>query len=441
MITLTPRLKIPAAYAGLTQPYRYKVYYGGRGGGKSWQVADILLVMGTQMPLRVLCARELQVSIADSVHRLLSDRIEFLGLSPFYRVTQKNIEGVNGTSFLFKGLKHNSTEIKSTEGIDICWVEEAEKVSSASWEILIPTIRKDNSEIWVTFNTKNITDATYQRFVVRQPNNALVRKVSYRDNPYFPAVLDKEREDMALRDPDAYAHIWEGEPDTRYSGGIYAKQMAANQAAGHMQDNVDHDAEYPVYTLWDLGYGDTCAVWFYQCTKTECLFIDYYENNGEGIEHYCDMLLKKPYTYAAHYVPQDAKRKVMEAAGRSIVEQAWKSHGIRMTVIPETTHTNRHDALRRLMPRLWFNSAKCANGLDALMSYHYQYNEELQRFSKDPVHDWSSHASCAMELLPSVWRNKVVTTKQIENTKIKNEFMRKRRQHNLDATDPYRVKP
>lgn len=443
------KLEIPNIYNGLFEKWRYKVYYGGRGGGKSWAVADALLILGCQKPIRILCARELQKSLADSVHRLLSDRIEHLNLDAFYSITQHSIDGINGTSFLFKGLKHNFREIKSTEGIDICWVEEAENVTSRSWEVLIPTVRKEGSEIWVTFNTKNITDATYSRFIVRKPDNALVKKVGWRDNPFFPKVLEDERLDMLTRDKAAYEHIWEGEPDTRYSGAIYAVQMAKLHASGHLRPGVLHDPNYPVYTLWDLGYGDTCVVWFYQCGPGEILLIDYYENNAEGVAHYCDMLKgklpdydrMKQYNYEGHYVPQDANKKLMEASGKSIVEQAWKDHGIRMTVIPETTHANRHAALRSLMPRLWFNTDKCALGIDALMAYHFKYDEEMQRFGKDPVHDWSSHASCALELLPSVWKGRSTTIKEINNKRLKIDFFRKRRDYNLEAQDPYRVKP
>lgn len=445
---ITCDLQIPDAYSGLFEPARYKVYYGGRGGGKSWAVVDALLLLGMQKPLRILCARELQNSIADSVHRLLCDRISYLDLDAFYHITQKTIEGVNGTAFLFKGLKHNYREIKSTEGIDICWVEEAENVTSRSWEVLVPTVRKSGSEIWVTFNTKNVTDATYQRFIINQQSNSIVRKVSWRDNPFFPEVLDIERVDMMMRDKAAYAHIWEGEPDTRFSGAVYAVQMDRLHHAGHLTPKVKWDAAYPVYTLWDLGFGDTCVVWFYQVAPGEILLIDYYENNAEGIEHYCDMLKgkiedgghRKLYDYAAHYVPQDAKKKLMEAAGRSIVEQAWHDHGVRMTVVPETTHMNRNNALRSIMPKLWFNSEVCAPGIDALMRYHYEYNDDLQRFSKDPVHDGSSHACCALELLPSVMA-KSLTVDEIKHRHHVNAFHKQRREMNISSEDPYRIKP
>lgn len=445
---LIPNFSIPEAYAFLFDPIRYKVAYGGRGGGKSYAIVDALLLLGMRNPLRILCARELQNSIADSVHRLLCDRISFLDLDAFYSITQKSIEGANGTTFLFKGLKHNYREIKSTEGIDICWVEEAENVASRSWEVLIPTVRKGGSEIWVSFNTKNVTDATYLRFVINKPENSVVKKVSWRDNPFFPEVLDIERVDMMQRDKAAYNHIWEGEPDTRFSGAVYAVQMDRLHQNGHLTPKVKYDPNYPVYTLWDLGFGDTCVVWFYQIAPGEVLLIDYYENNAEGVEHYCDMLKGKIedgghrscYDYIAHYVPQDAKKKLMEAAGKSIVEQAWREHGVRMTVVPETTHANRNAALRALLPKLWFNSEVCASGIDALMRYHYEYNDDLQRFSKDPVHDGSSHACCALELLPSVL-SKSLTIGQIEHKRSVSDFHKKRREFGLEQEDPYRVKP
>lgn len=450
-------VEIPEVFADLFEPKRYKVYYGGRGGAKSWGFADALLIMGTQQPLRILCARELQKSIADSVHKLLSDQIASLGLAEFYEVQKTTIIGINGTEFLFNGLKHNAREIKSTEGIDICWVEEAENVSDASWELLIPTVRKEGSEIWVSFNTKQPTDATYKRFIFDADEDFLVKKVSYQDNPFFPDVLEKERLRLQKTDPKAYAHIWEGDFDTRYSGAVYAKWIAELREKGRITNRVRYDPGYPVSTLWDLGYGDTCTQWFFQEAPNEILFIDYYQNNGHGVGHYCDMLKgivtlddetidlahehRKDYKYLAHYVPWDAGKKVMEAAGRSIVEQAWKDYKVKMSVIPETTHANRNAALRRTLPYCWFNETMCAEGLEAAMAYHYEYDDDLQIFKKIPVHDWSSHASCALELLPSVWKGRAITTKEIKSQEIRNEFFRKRRENRLDKEDPYRMKP
>ena len=215
----------PAAFAGLFEPvgtYRYRVYYGGRGSAKSWQYARALLVHGCAAPIRVLCAREYQTSMRDSVHRVLADQIGLLGLGAFYTVQESAILGVNGTEFIFKGLRRDIAQIKSTEGIDVCWVEEAEAVSDSSWRVLIPTVRKPGSEIWVSFNPALADDPTYQRFVVTPPERALVRKVSYQDNPWFPEVLREEADALLKADPEAYAHVWGGEPWQRSDAQVLA---------------------------------------------------------------------------------------------------------------------------------------------------------------------------------------------------------------------------
>lgn len=205
------QVTFPTAYKELFRPHRYKVYYGGRGGGKSWQFARALILLGYDRKLRILCTREIQRSISDSVHKLLTEQIDALGLGYFYAITRDSIKGANGTEFIFKGLHANSQEIKSTEGVDICWIEEAMSVSEDSWAVLIPTIRKEGSEIWVTFNPDSEKDPVYQRFLVNGASDAYIRKINYDENPYFPDVLRKEMEWLKSRDYQAYLHIWEGE--------------------------------------------------------------------------------------------------------------------------------------------------------------------------------------------------------------------------------------
>ena len=182
------RIKIPDPFRDLLRPARYKIYYGGRGSAKSWSYATVLLAMAANRPLRILCAREIQLSIADSVKRLLDDRIDALGLSGFYTSTNSEIAGANGSVFLFAGLKHNITKIKSVEGVDIAWLEEGDRISRDSLDILIPTIRKPGSEIWITFNPSEPTDPVYEDFVLADPprSNAMVKMVNYEDNPFFP---------------------------------------------------------------------------------------------------------------------------------------------------------------------------------------------------------------------------------------------------------------
>ena len=205
-------VQVPQAFAELFQPCRYKVYYGGRGGGKSWAFADVLITVALKRRVRVLCARELQASIKESVHKLLSDRIEARGLYGMFTITETSIRSVTGSEFVFRGLRHNATEIKSFEGVDICWVEEAQKVSQDSWDVLLPTIRKEGAEVWASFNPSSPNDPVWQIFVENTPENAIVRKVNWNDNPFFTSTLNEERLRCLATDADKYAWIWDGEP-------------------------------------------------------------------------------------------------------------------------------------------------------------------------------------------------------------------------------------
>lgn len=222
----TATVEIPEAFDYLFDPplgeLRWRVAYGGRGSAKSQSMARALLVHGYQRPLRILCAREFQSSIRDSVHRLLSDQIAAMGLGGAYEVQQTGIFGANGTEFLFKGLRHNINEIKSTEGVDICWVEEAQAVSKVSWEVLIPTVRKAGSEMWVSFNPDLESDATYKMLVTNQPPRAIVRKVNWEQNAFFPDVLREEKDHLRATDLEAFDHVWGGNPWTRTKSSILA---------------------------------------------------------------------------------------------------------------------------------------------------------------------------------------------------------------------------
>lgn len=417
------RLKIPEAFEGLFQPKRYKIYYGGRGGAKSWACAEALLAIGLSRPIRVLCARELQKSIKDSVHKLLCDIIKAVPeFRDHYDPIAQSIRGRNGTEFNFCGLKHNATEIKSYEGVDYVWVEEAQAVSENSWEILVPTIRKDDSEIWVCFNPKNPTDPTWKRFVMRKRDNAIVRKVNWRDNPFFPKVLNDERLDDKKNNPDAYDHIWEGSFDTRYSGTVYAKSLQAAMDDGRFKADL-WDEELPVHTAWDLGYDDSTAIVFWQLVGKETRIIDCYEASGEDTEHYCNVLkgqIKdnmneatkkkaarfKRYRYGKHWVPHDAAYKLMAAGGRSIVEQAYDLD-VKMYVVPSTSQQNQIEATRKVLKTAWWDEDLATDCIQAMMAYHFAYDTDAKRFKSEPVHDWSSHFADACEIIGQVWRDDV----------------------------------
>ncbi len=203
---------------GLYKPYRYKVIYGGRGSGKSFAVADALLICSLYKKNLVLCGREFQNSIKDSVHSLLAQRMEALKLSSFYEITRDEIYcSYSGSRFIFKGLRHNIDSIKSMAGITHLWIEEADTLSAESWRIIEPTIREPGSEIWCSLNPKNKTDILYQTFIAnphleKAPlENSYIVKVNYEDNPYFPEVLRKQMERQKIKDYGMYKHIWLGE--------------------------------------------------------------------------------------------------------------------------------------------------------------------------------------------------------------------------------------
>ena len=205
------RVSMPRKLSFLLQKkQRYKIAYGGRGSAKSWTFARALLILAANKCVRILCARELQNSIKDSVYKLLCDQIVDMELEDYYDVGAGYIRSACGSEFIFKGLRTNAQEIKSMEKIDICWVEEAQSVSEASWELLIPTIRAPGSEIWITFNPDLEDDPVYTRFIKRKRPNAIVVKINYWDNKWFPDVLREEMEYDKKNDYEAYLHVWEG---------------------------------------------------------------------------------------------------------------------------------------------------------------------------------------------------------------------------------------
>ena len=387
------RLQIPAAYSFLFTPSRYKVAYGGRGSAKSESFARALLIQGMQGKQLTLCTRELQISIQDSVHRLLSSTIMNNGLSDQYEVLQSTIRHRNnGSEFLFKGLKHNITEIKGLQGVNRVWAEEAENISDRSWEVLIPTIRADGSEIWVSFNCKNRNDPTYERFVATPPDDAIIKKVSWRDNPFFPDVLRKEMERLKRDDEESYNHIWEGEFDTRRSGAVYVKQLTKAREEKRICA-VPYDPTCEVFTAWDLGWGDSTAIWFLQWVGRELRWIDYYENAGEQIDHYSRIIKDKPYNYTArgHYLPHDGGHGNIR--GDSVSKQL-SALGVHNTVLEREIDINPGiELLRQTISFSCFDEKKCKDGLFALENYSYEWDETRGMFKEKPKHDWTSHAS------------------------------------------------
>lgn len=250
-------------------PSRYRVAYGGRGSGKSWAFAQALLMRSLDEPLMIVCAREIQNSLKDSVFKLLTSQAQLMGISHMFDYGREYFRGRNGSEFIFRGLRSlNVDSVKSLEGADICWVEEAQSLSKHSWEILTPTIRKPGSEIWVSFNPDLPTDETYARFVTNPHPQARIIKINYDENPFFPETLELERAHLERADPDAYSHVWLGNCRMHSDAQVFRGKWRI----GDTPDNMPEDADGPYYGCdWGFAKDPTTLVRCY--IHAGCLYI------------------------------------------------------------------------------------------------------------------------------------------------------------------------
>jgi phage terminase large subunit len=350
--------------------------------------------MGSERPLRVLCARELMKSVQESVHETLSLQIERLGLKPFYKIEKSGIYGRNGTQFKFSGLR-DTQNLKSYENFDVWFVEEAANVSHRSWEYIIPTIRKSGAELWVAFNPELDTDETYRRWVLNPPPGAVVVKTSYHDNNWLTKELLDKIEHSRLTDPDGFLNIYEGHCRTSLEGAIYVDEIRAATQANHIT-RVPYNPAFPVHTFWDLGFADQTAIWFVQSIAFEHRFIDFYRNNRKALAHYLAELQGRGYVYGTHHLPHDGRAHGL-ATGKSI-EEMMRAAGLRVKIVPDIGVKNGINAVRTLFPLSWFDEEKTKDGLDALRRYRYEVDPITQQFSKLPFHDDNSNPADAYRM-------------------------------------------
>lgn len=388
-----PALQFPEKLEFLFQPARYKVAYGGRGSAKSWSFARALLIQGAQRKLRILCTREVQKSIKDSVHKLLSDQIAGMGFGAHYEILETVIRGRNGTEFMFAGLATQTVEsIKSYEAVDIVWCEEAHKISRKSWTTLIPTIRKDGSEIWVSFNPELDDDETYIRFIVNTPPDAVVVKVDYHDNPWFPKVLEIERAHAKeTLPPDEYANIWEGACRTAVDGAIYASELLEATEAGRIC-NVPYDPKLKVFPVLDLGWNDSTAIVFVQKHLSELRIFDYIEDSHKTLDWYSAEMKNRRYNYGDLWLPHDGSHKSMQT-GRS-AEQVMRDQGWKVRVVPNTSVEQGIRVARMAARQAYFDKTKCARLIQCLKRYRRHISTTTEEPSA-PVHDEYSHGADA----------------------------------------------
>lgn len=395
-------LTIPEQFSELFNPtnsWRHLVYYGGRSSGKSTQVALSRLISGASRRERGLCAREIQNSIRESVHQLMRDLIEKYDFLKSWEVQNEIIRNKDtGSEIYFKGLHNNTQTIKSFEGVDWCWVEEAQSVSADSIDTLVPTIRKEGSFIIWTFNPLTENDPVWERIVLAKDDRTYVRKINSDaiESLLSPEVI-LEREKMRQNNPELFTHVWEGEPLTSKTGSVFGKQLSQAKEDGRI-GKVPYDATAGVYTAWDLGVGDATAIWFFQVIGKEIHFMDHYENSGEDLGHYIGEVLNRPYRYTKHFLPHDAKQRELQT-NMTRVDFFAKNGIYNVEVLRPTNYTVGEDDInlvaRPKFSTCYFDAEKCKRGIECLRAWHYEFDEKNNLLKNKPEHDWSSHSSSA----------------------------------------------
>lgn len=395
----TVTASFPSKLKFLFQPSRYKVAYGGRGAAKSWGFARALLLQGVREPLRVLCAREVQRTISDSVHRLLSDQIAALGLSHIYRITDNDITAPNGTSFSFAGLRQQDAgKLKSYEGVDICWVEEAQTVSKRSWDVLTPTIRRESSEIWISFNPDLDTDETYRRFVISPPPDCVSVKINYTDNPWFPEVLRKEMEHCRHTDPVAWENVWNGNCRAAVEGAIYLNELSRCEQSARIRE-VPYDPKLKVHTVWDLGWNDKMTIILAQRSASEIRIIDYIEDHHRRLDQYAEQLKALPITnWGVHWLPHDGATADMKTGMTS--QQILRPLLGDVRVIPRLSIEDGIRQARLIFDRCYFDT-KTVRLRECLKRYRRAINVATNEAGA-PLHDEFSHGADAFRYLAVV---------------------------------------
>lgn len=371
---------------------RYKVAHGGRGSAKSWTVARMLVLKAFAAPLRILCARETQKSIQESVHRLIKDQIGLLGLEEAFEVQETRILGRNGSEINFIGIRQQGiANVKSLEGTDVCWVEEAQVVTKRSWDFLTPTIRKPGSQIWITFNPELDTDETYTRFVVNPPEGALVIECNWQDNPWFPPELEQERQDWLKRDPVGYKTVWEGKCRPAVEGAIYAGEIDTMHREGRVRD-VPYDPLLKVHTVWDLGWNDQMSIILVQRGPSDVRIFDYIEDSHRTLDSYVAELKDRKYNWGQDFIPHDGRSKDFKT-GKS-TEEILKALGRDVRVLGRDDVEEGIRQARMLFPRCYFDKARTSKLLNALKRYRRQINQQTNEPGA-PLHDENSHGADA----------------------------------------------
>ena len=386
--------------------------HGGRGSGKSWSVARALVLRMVSTKCRVLCTREIQKSLKESVHALLADQIASLGFGALFQVLETEIRCPStGSSAVFGGLQsHTVDSIKSFEGCDLVWVEEAQAVSEKSWDVLIPTIRKPQSEIWITFNPQLETDPTYQRFVANPPPGAIVVELNHSDNPWFPHELEMERLHAKSQMSAAkYGHIWEGRCMPAVEGAVYFDEIAQAQAAGRI-GLVPFDPLLKLHTVWDLGWNDSMSIILAQRQASGVRVVRYIEDSHRTLSSYVQDLIELRFDgraprWGSDWLPHDGFSKDFKTG--KTAQEILQSMGRTVERVPNLTIRAGIDAAREVFPRVYFHKPATERLVECLKRYRRDVSQRTGEPGQ-PVHDEFSHgADC--------WRYLALCVDQMHN--------------------------
>lgn len=388
---------------------RYRGAYGGRGSAKTRTFAKMAAVRGYQLEQAgetgvILCAREYMNSLDESSFAEVKSAIlSEPWLADHYDCGDKYIrtKGKN-ISFAFAGLWRNLDSIKSKSKIHLCWVDEAEPVTEQAWVKLIPTVREEGSELWVTWNPERKTSATHKRFRLDPPSNSKIVEINYTENPWFPAVLEQERRDDFEKRPEQYQHIWEGDFVTVVEGAYFARHLLA--AKEHKRiTKVPLDPLQRIYAFWDLGgrgkKSDATVIIIAQFIGREIRVLDHYKAVGQPLSAHVAWLRRRGYENAFCVLPHDGApvNPVADASWETALEEA----GFEVDVVPNQgagAAIERIEAGRARFSQIWFNDDTTEALREALGWYHEKIDEKLN-IGLGPLHDWSSHDADSFGLM------------------------------------------
>jgi phage terminase large subunit len=394
------QIKTPRVFAPLLKPARYKGTHGGRGSGKSHFFAELELETCLIQPTRIVCLREIQKSIKQSIKLLLEDKIKAMGISAEFDILETEIRVKNGGLIIFQGMQnHTADSIKSLEGFDRALLVEAQAFSQRSLDLLRPTIRKPGSEIHAEWNPET-EDVPIDKLLrgSNPPADSIIVEANWRDNPFFPEVLRKEMEEDKVRDFDKYLNIWEGQYRRTLDGAVYAKEIRKAY-----QDNrvtiVRPFAGKPMETFWDLGKRDHTAIWFAQMQMGEFRIPDFYQNRGEKLEHYAQVVKERGYPIGTIWLPHDADQERL--VGKTIAQAMRELFpGVTVRVIPRMAKKSIGiEAVRRIFPNCYFDAEKTREGLNCLGKFKYDVDPDSGGYSQNPLHDENSDAADAFAQL------------------------------------------